>query len=86
MLTTVSASVWQPTAVSLVLHLFHSKTEQDENPNAALQAIKYYNYSMKKKPTELFKPFVTEKVIEEESEEIEKCLGKLLSVVVLALE
>ncbi|XP_066997290.1 serine/threonine-protein kinase PAK 2 [Anabrus simplex] len=52
-----------------------SKEEQDDNPYAALQAIKFYNYSMKKKPTEPFKPFITEKVIEEESEEIEKNLG-----------
>lgn len=54
-----------------------SKSEQDENPAAALQAIKYYNYSMKRKPEEkVFKPFVTEDLIEEESQEIDKILSK----------
>ncbi|XP_069694689.1 serine/threonine-protein kinase PAK 3 [Periplaneta americana] len=53
-----------------------TKKEQDENPGAAIQAIKYYNYSIKKKPNETFKPLVTEEVIKEESEEIEKILGQ----------
>ncbi|OXU22055.1 hypothetical protein TSAR_002562 [Trichomalopsis sarcophagae] len=56
-----------------------TKSEQDEHPAAALQAIKFYNYSIKKKPTpqeEVFKPFVTEDVIEEESIEIDKILAK----------
>ena len=56
-----------------------TKSEQDEHPAAALQAIKFYNYSIKKKPTpqeEVFKPFVTEDVIEEESLEIDKILAK----------
>ncbi|XP_071449245.1 serine/threonine-protein kinase PAK 2 [Hetaerina americana] len=52
-----------------------SKAEQNENPDAALQALKYYNYSIRKKPIEPFKPLVTKKVIEEESEEIENILG-----------
>ncbi|KAG8236045.1 hypothetical protein J437_LFUL015647 [Ladona fulva] len=51
------------------------KAEQHENPNAAIQALKYYNYSIKKKPVEPFKPLVTKKAIEEESEEIENILG-----------
>lgn len=52
-----------------------TKEEQDDNPYAALQALKYYNYSIKKKPQEPFKPLVTAEQIEEESEEIEKILG-----------
>ncbi|KAJ8675867.1 hypothetical protein QAD02_011653 [Eretmocerus hayati] len=55
-----------------------SKSEQNENPAAALQAIKFYNYSIKKKPMqeEVFKPFVTVDLIEEESAEIDKILAK----------
>ncbi|KAK2581108.1 hypothetical protein KPH14_007928 [Odynerus spinipes] len=54
-----------------------SKSEQDEHPAAALQAIKFYNYSIKRKPQEkVFKPFVTEDLIEEESQEIDKILTK----------
>lgn len=54
-----------------------TKSEQNENPAAALQAIKFYNYSIKKKPLEeVFKPFVTEKLIAEESQEIDKILTK----------
>ncbi|KZC14346.1 PREDICTED: serine/threonine-protein kinase PAK 2 [Dufourea novaeangliae] len=54
-----------------------SKSEQDEHPAAALQAIKFYNYSIKRKPEEkVFKPFVTEDLIEEESQEIDKILTK----------
>lgn len=54
-----------------------SKSEQDEHPAAALQAIKFYNYSIKRKPEEkVFKPFVTEDLIEEESQEIDKILSK----------
>ncbi|OAD60298.1 Serine/threonine-protein kinase PAK 1 [Eufriesea mexicana] len=54
-----------------------SKSEQNEHPAAALQAIKFYNYSIKRKPEEkVFKPFVTEDLIEEESEEIDKILSK----------
>lgn len=52
-----------------------TQAEQDENPNAAYQAVKFYNYSIKKKePIEPFKPFVTEDVITEESLEIDKLL------------
>ncbi|KAL7289923.1 serine/threonine-protein kinase PAK 1 [Trichogramma pretiosum] len=56
-----------------------SKSEQNEHPDAALQAIKFYNYSIKKKPTpqeEIFKPFLTADIIEEESLEIDKILAK----------
>ncbi|CAD6233152.1 GSCOCG00012251001-RA-CDS [Cotesia congregata] len=54
-----------------------SKSEQDSHPAAALQAIKFYNYSIKKKPVEeVFKPFVTEDLIEEESQEIDQILMK----------
>ncbi|XP_017891254.1 serine/threonine-protein kinase PAK 2 [Ceratina calcarata] len=54
-----------------------SKSEQDEHPTAALQAIKFYSYSIKRKPEEkVFKPFVTEDLIEEESQEIDKILSK----------
>lgn len=55
-----------------------TKSEQNEHPDAALQAIKFYNYSIKKKPTqeEIFKPFVTAAIIEEESYEIDKILAK----------
>lgn len=50
-----------------------SKQEQSENPDAAYQAVRYYKYSMKKKDqSEPFKPFVTQDVINEESEEIDK--------------
>lgn len=53
-----------------------TKDEQSENPDAVMHAIKYYNYSISKKETsEPFKPFVTEKVIDEESEEIENLMG-----------
>ncbi|XP_034951970.1 serine/threonine-protein kinase PAK 2 [Chelonus insularis] len=54
-----------------------SKSEQDSHPDAALQAIKFYNYSIKRKPQEeVFKPLVTEDLIKEESQEIDKILAK----------
>lgn len=54
-----------------------TKSEQDSHPRAALQAIKFYNYSIKRKPQEeVFKPFVTQDLIEEESQEIDKILAK----------
>ena len=55
-----------------------SKSEQDEHPDAALQAIKFYNYSIKRRPQdqEVFKPFVTQDLIEEESQEIDNILTK----------
>jgi len=53
-----------------------TQKEQNANPGAAIQAIKYYNYSIKKKQSGTFKPLVTEEAIKEESEEIEKILGQ----------
>lgn len=53
-----------------------TKDEQSENPDAVMHAIKYYNYSISKKDVqEPFKPIFTEKVINEESEEIENLMG-----------
>lgn len=55
------------------------EAEQNANPNAAIQAVTFYNYSMIKKNVEPFKPLVTEKAIAEESKEIENILGKFLA-------
>jgi p21-activated kinase 1 len=53
-----------------------TQDEQHENPDAAYQAVKFYNYSIKKKENvEPFKPFFTEAIINEESEEIDKFLN-----------
>lgn len=50
-----------------------TQDEQHQNPDAAYQAVRFYNYSIKKKDTtEPFKPFITEEAIHEESEEIDK--------------
>lgn len=56
------------------LRIMNSQITQDEqqkNPDAAYQALKFYNFSIKKRdgPTE-FKPFITEADIAEESKEI----------------
>lgn len=53
-----------------------TKAEQSNNPDAVLQAVKYYNYSMKRKdePQE-FKPFITEKDIHEETEALDKFMA-----------
>ncbi|XP_037815021.1 serine/threonine-protein kinase PAK 2 [Lucilia sericata] len=49
-----------------------SKDEQSKNPDAAYHAVKFYNYSIKKKENEaIFKPFITEEAIHEESKEID---------------
>lgn len=49
-----------------------SKDEQNKNPDAAYQAVKFYNYSIKKKENDaIFKPFITEEAIHEESKEID---------------
>lgn len=49
-----------------------TEAEQNNNPSALLYAVKYYNYSMKKKEEfEPFKHIVTEQDIHEESEAIE---------------
>lgn len=60
----------------LFYFFFFRKAEQHANPDAAIQAVKYYNYSLIKKNFDPFKPFVTEKAIAEESKEIENILGK----------
>lgn len=52
-----------------------TQDEQNQNPDAAYQAVRYYNYSIKKKDnTEPFKPFITEEAIHEESKEMDKYL------------
>lgn len=54
-----------------------TKAEQTNNPDAVIQAVKYYNYSIRKKEcntTQGFKMFVTEKDFEEETEDIDKCM------------
>lgn len=50
--------------------------EQNENPDAAIQAVKFHMYTIKKEkaPDEPFKPFVTQEAITEENIEIEKLL------------
>ncbi|XP_067633570.1 serine/threonine-protein kinase PAK 2 [Eurosta solidaginis] len=48
-----------------------TRDEQDKNPDAAYHAVKYYNYSIKKKDNDVFKPFITEEAIHEESKEID---------------
>lgn len=60
----------------LIFFYYFRKAEQNENPNAALQAIKFYNYSIKKRCSDPFKPLATERDIEQESKEIEKILGE----------
>lgn len=52
--------------------------EQNENPDAAIQAVKFHMYTIKKEKAqdEPFKPFVTAEVITEEDLEIEKLLDK----------
>jgi len=53
-----------------------TEVEQQENPDAAYQAVKFYNYSIKKKDhVEPFKPFITEEAIVEESAEIDEFLN-----------
>ncbi|XP_045479065.1 serine/threonine-protein kinase PAK 2 [Harmonia axyridis] len=50
-----------------------TKEEQENNPVAVRQVLRYYNYSMKKQEaTPQFKPLVTENYIDEESEEISR--------------
>ncbi|XP_055684929.1 serine/threonine-protein kinase PAK 2 [Lutzomyia longipalpis] len=60
-----------------VLNALITQDEQQENPDAVYQALKFYNYSIKKKDqTEPFKPFITEEAIVEESAEIDKYMNK----------
>lgn len=64
-----------PKAWQRIMNAQITVAEQTKNPDAAYQAVKFYNYSIKKKDnTEPFKPFITEQAIVEESEEIEKYL------------
>lgn len=50
-----------------------TKAEQSDNPAAVLQAVKFYNYSMKKKEEpQGFKVFITERDIDEETEAMDK--------------
>lgn len=52
-----------------------TQDEQKENPDAVYQAVKFYNYSIKKgNQPDVFKPFITEEAIHEESKEIDKYL------------
>ena len=53
--------------------IYHQITEDEKNrnPEAVMDAVKFYNYSMKKKDNEPFK-LITKQAIEEETENIEK--------------
>lgn len=63
---------WQRVMDQLITH-----DEQQENPEAVYSAVKFYNYSIKKKDQmEPFKPFITEEAIHEESAEIENYMTK----------
>lgn len=63
-----------PKAWLRIMNAQITQDEQHQNPDAAYQAVRFYNYSIKKKEnnTEPFKPFITEEAIHEESEEIDK--------------
>lgn len=63
---------WQRVMDTLI-----TQDEQQENPDAVYSAVKFYNYSIKKKDQlEPFKPFITEEAIHEESAEIENYMTK----------
>ena len=61
---------------------FHaSHSEQIQNPDALVQALKYHMYSMMRVPLS-FKPITTEETIKEETEEIDRlALGECFEVV-----
>lgn len=60
-----------------VMDTLITQDEQQENPDAVYSAVKFYNYSIKKKDQlEPFKPFITEEAIHEESAEIENYMTK----------
>lgn len=60
-----------------VMDTLITQDEQQENPDAVYSAVKFYNYSIKKKDQlEPFKPFITEEAINEESAEIENYMTK----------
>lgn len=65
-----------PSSWQRLLNTQITPAEQNENPDAAIQAVKFHMYSMKNKKAagEPFKPFVTPEAITEEDLEIEKLL------------
>lgn len=65
-----------PTAWLRLINTQITAAEQSENPDAAIQAVKFHMYTIKKEKAqdEPFKPFVTQEVITEEDIEIEKLL------------
>ena len=61
------------------MFFFCSKDEQKQNPDAAINALKLFNYSLKKPAQNVpFKPFITQDTINEEMEEINHILGMCL--------
>lgn len=53
-----------------------SKDEQSTHPDAVLHAVKYYNYSIKKKEEpETFKLFITENEVIKETEDIDNFMN-----------
>lgn len=65
-----------PTSWLRLLNTQITPAEQNENPDAAIQAVKFHMYTIKnqKAPDEPFKPFLTDEAITEENKEIEKLL------------
>lgn len=64
-----------PSAWMRQMNTLITQDEQKENPDAVYQAVKFYNYSIKKgNQPDVFKPFITEEAIHEESKEIDKYL------------
>lgn len=64
-----------PTSWMRLMNTQITHDEQKENPDAVYQAVKFYNYSIKKgNQPDVFKPFITEEAIHEESKEIDKYL------------
>lgn len=53
-----------------------TQDEQHQNPDAAINAVIYWNFTQNNKTntTDAFKPFITEKVIHEESKKMDKYL------------
>lgn len=65
-----------PNSWQRLLNAQITPAEQQDNPGAAIQAMKFHMYQMKNQKTadEPFKPFVTPEAITEEDKEIEKLL------------
>lgn len=65
-----------PTSWLRLLNTQITPAEQNENPDAAIQAVKFHMYTIKKEkaPDEPFKPFLTAEAITEEDKEIEELL------------